>query len=96
MDTPEITQHPAGSGGNFTIERDGKPLATLNYSQVGKMVIINHTEVDPALRGTGAGGRLVEAVVNWARADHLRIAPLCPYAKSVFDKKPEYHDVLMR
>ena len=64
MDTPEVTQHPAASGGTFTIERDGKQLATLNYSQAGNIVIINHTEVDPALRGTGAGGRLVEAVVQ--------------------------------
>jgi predicted GNAT family acetyltransferase len=94
MDTPEITHHPDGNRGSFTIERDGKQLATMVYSRVGNLVIINHTEVDPMLRGTGAGARLVAAAVDWARADHLRIMAICPYAKSVLDKKPEYRDVL--
>ena len=78
------------------MDRDGKRLATLVYSRVGDLIIINHTEVDPMLRGTGAGARLVEAVVDWARADHLRIMAMCPFAKSVIDRTPEYHDVLAR
>jgi len=32
--------------------------------------------------------------VEWARASGKKILPLCPFAKSVFDKKPEYRDVL--
>ena len=46
------------------------------------------------LRGTGAGGRLVEAAVLWARAERKIVIPLCPFAKSVFDKTPAYQDVL--
>jgi uncharacterized protein len=59
-------------------------------------VIITHTEVDPVLRGTGAGAPLVAAVVDWADADHLRIQAMCPYAKSVLEKKSEYHDVFVQ
>jgi len=32
--------------------------------------------------------------VDWARAKNQRLLPLCPYARSVFDKTPEYRDVL--
>jgi predicted GNAT family acetyltransferase len=81
--------------GAFFIEAGGKRLASMTYSVAGeKTVIIDHTEVDAALRGTGAGKKLVEAAVAWARREGKRIIPLCPFAKSVFDKTPDYADVL--
>jgi hypothetical protein len=43
---------------------------------------------------TGAGAKLVAAAVEWARAANRKVIPLCPFAKSVFDKTPEYKDVL--
>jgi uncharacterized protein len=57
------------------------------------LVIIDHTEVDESLRGTGASHALVEAAVQWARANEKRIKPLCPFARSVFDRTPEFGDV---
>jgi len=92
----DVTHVPDGHKGAFGIERDGKRLATLTYTMAGSNMIIDHTEVDPVLRGTGAGGTLVEAAVAHARAEHLRIMPLCPFAKSVFDKTPDYADVLVK
>jgi len=92
----EVTHFPDGHKGAFGIERDGKRLASLTYTMAGKTMIIDHTEVDAALRGTGAGATLVDAAVEHARAAGDKIMPLCPFAKSVFDKKPEYADVLAR
>jgi predicted GNAT family acetyltransferase len=51
--------------------------------------------VDDALRGTGAGKKLVAAAVDWARDENQRLMPLCPFARSVFDKTPEFADVLV-
>ena len=34
----------------------------------------------PSLRGTGAAGRLMEGVMEAARAEGLKIVPLCSYA----------------
>jgi uncharacterized protein len=51
-------------------------------------------DASEALRGTGAGKRLVVAAVEWARAQKKTILPLCPFAKSIFDKTPEMRDVL--
>jgi predicted GNAT family acetyltransferase len=31
--------------------------------------------------------------VEWARAENRRLLPLCPYARAVFDKTPEFADV---
>ena len=60
------------------------------------VTILDHTEVDDALRGTGAGKRLVEAAVLWARAEKRVLLPLCPFARSVFDKTPAFADVLKK
>jgi len=91
-----VKHYPDGHKGAFGIEQGGTRVATMTYTMAGGTMVINHTEVDPVLRGTGAGGKLVDAAVNQARQDHLRINPVCPFAKAVFDKKPEYADVLSR
>jgi predicted GNAT family acetyltransferase len=95
--TDAIGHERSGHRGAFVIDRDGKRLAKMTYTLAGdKKIIIDHTEVDDALRGTGAGRRLVESAVLWARAEGKTILPLCPFAKSVFERTPEYADVLVR
>ncbi len=94
MEALQVSHEQDGHKGAFVIQRDGRRLAAMTYTGAGDIVIIDHTEVDPSLRGTGAGAKLVAAAVTWARAGHRRIMPLCPFAKSVFDKTPDYADVL--
>jgi predicted GNAT family acetyltransferase len=92
--TDAVSHVPAGHKGAFVIERDGKRLAEMSYTSAGSKIIIDHTDVSEALRGTGAGKRLVQAAVEWARQEKKTILPLCPFARSVFDKTPEIRDVL--
>jgi predicted GNAT family acetyltransferase len=90
----DIVNERSGTRGAFVIARAGRRLAQLHYTIGNSIAILEHTEVDDALRGTGAGARLVRAAVDWARAEKLQIMPLCPFAKSVFEKAPELRDVL--
>jgi uncharacterized protein len=93
----EIKLEQSGSKGSFYIEEQGKRLAEMTFSKAGdKRIIIDHTEVSDALRGTGAGKQLVSAAVDHARKNGLKILPLCPFAKSVFDKVSAFSDVLDR
>jgi predicted GNAT family acetyltransferase len=83
------------SKGAFIIKLNNARLAEMTYSKAGdKLIIIDHTEVSDALRGKGAGKQLVTAAVEYARKNQLKILPLCPFAKSVFDKTPQFEDVL--
>ncbi len=58
-------------------------------------MIINHTEVDDSLKGKNVGYQLVNAAAGFARLNHLKNFPLCPFANAVMKKKKaEYADVL--
>ena len=93
MNSP-ITHEFSGHRGAFVWHESGKRLAELAYTVAGSRVILEHTHVDDALRGRGAGRQLVQAAVEWARAENRRLLPLCPFARSVFEKTPEFADVL--
>ena len=67
----------------------------MTFSKVREnRIIINHTEVSDALRGKGAVKQLVPAAVDYARKNKIKILPLCPIAKSVFNSVKEFQDVL--
>jgi predicted GNAT family acetyltransferase len=85
-------QHPGRSG--FFIDKDGARVALMAYHREGEIVTITHTEVSDVLRGQGAGRRLLDELVRWARQDHLQVVPRCPYARATFAKHPELRDVL--
>ncbi|MEQ3500718.1 GNAT family N-acetyltransferase [Tenacibaculum sp. SSH1-16] len=91
----KVQQEDNDKKGEFYIEVEGNRAALMTYTWAGKdKLIIDHTEVGDDLRGEGAGYKLVAASVEFARSKNIKILPLCPFAKSVFDKKPEYSDVL--
>jgi hypothetical protein len=91
-----VEHERAGHKGAFVWMQDGKRLAEMTYSVAGSKVIIDHTQVDDVLRGKGAGEQLVRAAVEWARKEDVKLLPLCPFARSVFQKTPEYADVLVK
>lgn len=91
----EILQEDDGKKGSFYIMQDGKKAAEMTYVWAEKeKFIIDHTEVGDVLKGKGAGKELVNAAVVYARMHGFKILPLCPFAKSVFDKVAMYSDVL--
>lgn len=84
-----------GNKGYFHIDVDGKQEGKMTFVFAGEdKIIIDHTEVNPGNEGKGFGKQMVVKAVEYAREKGLKIIPLCPFAKSVFDKVPELTDVL--
>ena len=82
--------------GMFYVEIDGEQLAEMDYSISNNIMTIIHTEVDEKLKGKNVGLQLVNYAAEHARANNLKIIPVCPFAKKVFDKRrDEYNDVLL-
>ncbi|MCH7336956.1 GNAT family N-acetyltransferase [Acinetobacter sp. NIPH 2699] len=77
---------------------DGDVLAgEMAYTWAGdEMLIIDHTDVSDQFRGKGVGRQLLDALVEFVRERQVKVIPLCPFAKSVFDKDPSIHDVLKK
>lgn len=90
-----IQQKQNGTKGSFYISEADRILAEMVYTMPSAdKMIIEHTEVNDELRGKNVGYQLVNHAVEYARTNHLKIIPLCPFTNAVFKKKPEYADVL--
>lgn len=92
-----IKREEQGHRGAFFLERDGQRLGEMTFTRSNpKLLIIDHTEVSDALKGQGAGRKMLDAFVAWARETDTRLVPVCPYAKAQFDKDPAIRDVLSK
>lgn len=81
--------------GFFHIDINGKTEAKMTFVFAGpNKIIIDHTEVNEGNNGKGFGKKMVAKAVEFAREKDIKIIPLCPFAKKVFDKTPEFQDVL--
>ena len=72
----------------FETDLDGH-TAFLNYKQRGGSLILVHTEVPAEVGGRGAGAALVRTALEYARANALKVVPLCPFVKSYMERHPE-------
>ena len=69
--------------------------AEMTYSRAGdRLLIIDHTWVSEEFRGKGVRKLLLNRLVKYARDEKMKILPLCPFAKDIFNKEVELADVL--
>jgi predicted GNAT family acetyltransferase len=90
-----VQQEEKGHRGAFFLEKDGARVGEMTFSRTSpKLVMIDHTDVDDSLRGQGAGRKMLDAMIAWARKNDTKLLPVCPYAKAQFEKDPSIRDVL--
>jgi uncharacterized protein len=90
----EVQHKKRENKGMFYVQEDGEIVARMTYMQPDlAKLIVEHTEVDDEIRHENVGYQMVHTAVQYARNHHLKIIPMCPFVKAVFDKKPEYKDV---
>jgi uncharacterized protein len=80
----------------FALASDaGQQAGMMTYSIASpELIIINHTEVEPAYGGKDVGKQLLYKIVNMAREKDLKIIPLCPFAAAMFKRLNDIQDVL--
>jgi predicted GNAT family acetyltransferase len=91
----EIKQIKDDTKGRFSAMDEGKQAGAIFYTSAGETkMILDHTEVNDAYRGQSISKKILMYIVEFARENNIKIIPLCPYAKSVFDKTESIRDVL--
>lgn len=94
---PKIMDEIQSGENRFFIGDDPKkPIAEITFRLVGNdnILVIDHTYVAEELRGEGIARKLIDKVVEYARAENKKIVPLCPYAKKLMIGNPEFDDIL--
>ena len=78
----------------FELEKDGH-LAILDYIRAGEhRIAYVHTEVPRAVEGQGLGTQLIEAALDFARENNLKVIPSCPFVAAYFQEHKEVRDLL--
>lgn len=88
----EVTDNQEES--RFERIENGK-LAFADYVLSDGILVLPHVEADPALRGTGAAGRLMEGVLAVARQSGWKVRPICGYAVAYIQRHPAHQDLLL-
>jgi predicted GNAT family acetyltransferase len=78
----------------FTAEDGSLARVWADYAVQGDTRAILHVEADPALRGSGAAGRFMRSMTDHARAEGLKLHPVCSYAVAWLRRHKDAHDVM--
>ena len=81
-----IEHHPEAE--RFQVEVDGH-LCVADYRLDGDTMVMTHTGVAPELQGRGIAAALVGAALDHARAQGLKVQPLCSYVQVYMRRHPE-------
>ncbi len=86
-----VTDNAARS--RFELVEQGE-VAFADYRRDSARLVIPHVETPAALRGHGVAARLMEGVVAHARAEGLKIVPVCSYAQAWLKRHREHADII--
>lgn len=81
-----ITDNAAVS--RFELDVGGQTVFA-RYRRQDDTVVILHVEAPPGLRGTGAAGRLMQGIADHAKAEGLKLVPVCSYAAAWLKRHPQ-------
>ena len=91
----EIKHTDDGKKGEWKAVEGDTQAGLMTYVWAGEdKFIIEHTIGNPDFKGVGI--KLLDEAVAFARENNKKIIPLCPFAKKMFDRKEEIHDVLSK
>ena len=91
----EIKLEENDKRGEFTLfvndERAGEMTCVYVESDV---IDVDHTGVNPELKGLGLGKHLMEEMIKFAKENKLKVIPSCPYVELMIKRNPDYQEVL--
>src|SRR5262245_36484537 len=95
----QTAETAAETAAQATAERAGQSevgavAGFADYKVQDGLVVLTHTEVDPAFEGHGVGSMLVRAALDDVREQGRRAVPVCPFVRGWIDRHPDYEDLV--
>ena len=78
----------------YEIKDDGRVVGIAEYRVENDLVVLPHTEVDPAWQGAGLGAELIRAALDAIREQGKRVVPQCSYVANFIADHPDYQDLV--
>lgn len=79
----------------FFVEIDGK-ISRLNYKILDDNKTLDYysTFVPPELRGQKIADKITLFALDYAKENHYKVIPSCPFVKSLIERHPEYKELV--
>jgi predicted GNAT family acetyltransferase len=82
----------------FEVQVDGAVAGFATYEWQGAgdagVLVLPHTEIDPAFEGRGLGSVLARGALQAARDAGASVVPLCPFIRRYIERHPEQLDLV--
>lgn len=80
--------------GAFYVVDNGAEIGEMDIAVNGGNLTVYHTEVAGEAEGKGYAKKMLDAMAGYAREQHLKVVPLCPFVKVQFERHPaDYADI---
>ena len=90
----DIQYMPSVGETGFDAIYRGQVVGQITYVRIGlDKLIIDYTGVATPYRGQKIGLALVRRVAELARSQHRRVITICPFARAMFNRFPEFDDI---
>ena len=91
--TGTVTDNPARSRYELALEGG---IAFIDYRRIGKLRVLTHAEVPPALRRRGIGAQLTAGALQLVRAQGESVQARCSYVAHFIARNVQYQDLLAK
>lgn len=79
----------------YVLNDENKKIVRATFPFIEENVInVDHTFVDPSLRGQGIASILMHEVYNYAKIKGYTVVASCPYAVAWFKKNKDKQDIV--
>lgn len=89
---PPVVHEPAAA--RFTVGTEAG-VARLDYLLSPGLIVLSHTEVPVGAEGQGVASALAKADLDRARAEGLKVMPVCPFVAGHIRRPVGERDLLM-
>lgn len=94
MEGLTTTRHDHATGGEYRAHVPGtETVGRLTWVDAKGVKVADHTLVPPEIGNRGVAAKLVERMIEDARAEGFKIHPMCSYVAVAFKRHPEWADL---